>query len=311
MSPEKGLRESPEKGLRERKKEQTRAAIAHAAVGLFLERGYDHVSIADIAAAAGVAKMTVTNYFPAKEDLVISAGGSVVPDLAGVVRGRRPGEPVLAALLRFVRAELDARAEWTALHDGVTQFTRMSMASPALSEAFARKWDGLQADLAQALEEATRPGAARDNGTGPEGAGPEGAGPEGAGPEGAGPEGAGPEGAGAEGAGTEGATSRGAAPVTGANAIPGGEMTLRVMKLLQNGEATESELAELTGWMTMSRVRAQIAAAQITGTLRMLTGANLIRQVAGLSADATAAQSHAETTAAFEMLESGLGRLYG
>jgi AcrR family transcriptional regulator len=291
MSPEKGLREPPEKGLRERKKEQTRAAIAHAAVGLFLERGYDHVSIADIAAAAGVAKMTVTNYFPAKEDLVISAGGSVVPDLAGVVRGRRPGEPVLAALLRFVRAELDARAEWTALHDGVTQFTRMSMASPALSEAFARKWDGLQADLAQALEEATRPGAARGNGAGPEGAGPEGAGAEGAKP--------------------EGATSRGAAPVTAANAIPGGEMTLRVMKLLQNGEATESELAELTGWMTMSRVRAQIAAAQITGTLRMLTGANLIRQVAGLSADATAAQSHAETTAAFEMLESGLGRLYG
>jgi AcrR family transcriptional regulator len=267
---------APEKGLRERKKEQTRAAIAHAAVGLFLERGYDQVSIADIAAAAGVAKMTVTNYFPAKEDLVISAAASVVPDLAAVVRGRRPGETVLGALLRFVRAELDRRAEWTALHDGVTQFTRMSMASVGLSEAFARRWDGLQADLAQALEETGRPGPAGDTG-----------------------------------AGDTGDSAARRSPATGANAVPGGEMTLRIMKLLHDDEATEPELAELAGWITMPRLRAQVAAAQITGTLRTLTGANLIRQVAGLSADATAAQSHAETTAAFEMLESGLGRLFG
>jgi hypothetical protein len=88
-------------------------------------------------------------------------------------------------------------------------------------------------------------------------------------------------------------------------------MTLRIMKLLHNGDATEPELAELAGWITLPRLRAQVAAAQIAGTLRTLTGANPIRQAAGLSADATAAQSHAETTAAFEMLESGLGRLYG
>jgi len=271
---------APDKGLRERKKEQTRAAISHAAVGLFLERGYDHVSIADIAAAAGVAKMTVTNYFPAKEDLVISAGASVVPDLVAVVRSRRPGETVLAALLRFVRAELDNRAEWTALHDGVTQFARMSMASPALSEAFARVWDRLQADLAQALDEISLGGRVPAAGTGP---GPGQAGPAGD-------------------AGEAGAA---------AGAIPGGEMTLRMMKLIWNGDATEPERAELAAAMTLSRFRAQVAAAQITGTLRALTGANLIRQAAGLNADQTAAQSHAETTAAFELLESGLGRVYG
>ena len=258
---------APDKGLRERKKEQTRAAIAHAAVGLFLERGYDSVTIADIAAAAGVAKMTVTNYFPAKEDLVISAGAAVVPDLVAVVRGRRPGETVLAALLRFVRAELDNRAEWTALHDGVTQFARMSMASPALSEAFARVWDRLQADLAQALDEIS---------------------------------------AGGQAPAEEARTGR--AP--GADAIPGGEMTPRIMKLIWNGDASEPELAGLTAALTLTRFRAHVAAAQITGTLRALTGANLIRQAAGLSADQTAAQSQAEATAAFEMLESGLGRLY-
>jgi AcrR family transcriptional regulator len=257
---------APEKGLRERKKEQTRAAIAHTAVGLFLERGYDHVSIADIAAAAGVAKMTVTNYFPAKEDLVISAGASVIPDLAAVVRARPAGETALRALLRFVRAELDRRAEWTALHDGVTQFARMSMVSPALSEAFARLWDRLQADLAQALWEISEPGAGGE---------------------------------------------RAPAAEEGADMVPGGEMTMRIMRLIQSGEATEPEVAELTAAMTVSRIRAQVAAAQISGTLRALTGANLIRQAAGLSADTTAERSQAETTAAFALLESGLGRFPG
>jgi AcrR family transcriptional regulator len=270
---------APDKGLRERKKEQTRAAIAHAAVGLFLERGYDHVSIADIAAAAGVAKMTVTNYFPAKEDLVISAGATVVPDLVAVVRSRRPGETVLAALLRFVRAELDNRSEWTALHDGVTQFARMSMASPALSEAFARMWDRLQADLAQALDEISLGDQALAAGTRPGQDGP-----------------------------VRDADEAGAAA---ADVIPGGEITLRMMKLIWSGDASEPERAELMAAMTLSRFRAQVAAAQITGTLRALTGANLIRQAAGLSADQTAAQSHAETAAAFELLESGLGRVYG
>ena len=207
--------------------------------------------------------MTVTNYFPAKEDLVTSAGASVIPDLAAVVRRRQAGETALGALLRFFRAELDRRAEWTALHDGVTQFARMSMASPALSEAFARLWDRLQADLAQALWEISEPGAAGESARATE---------------------------------------------AGADVIPGGEMTVRIMRLIQNGEATEPEMAELTTAMTVSRIRAQVAAAQIGGTLRALTGANLIRQAAGLSADATAERSQAETTAAFALLESGLGR---
>src|SRR6201996_1917742 len=145
------------KGLRERKKEQTRAAITHTAIGLFLEHGFEQVSIAEIAEAAGVAKQTVTNYFPNKEDLVIRAQDGLIPDLAGAVRGRAPGEsPVaalhrfvrgeldrrgggggarapgespVAALHRFVRGELDRRAEWTQLHDGVAPFARMGLAS--------------------------------------------------------------------------------------------------------------------------------------------------------------------------------------
>ena len=57
-------------GLRERRKQETRQAISDIATQLFADRGFDEVTIAQVADAAGVAKMTVTNYFPRKEDLV-------------------------------------------------------------------------------------------------------------------------------------------------------------------------------------------------------------------------------------------------
>ena len=57
-------------GLRERKKRERRKAISDVAMGLFAERGYDAVTVAEIARAADVSEQTVFNYFPAKEDLV-------------------------------------------------------------------------------------------------------------------------------------------------------------------------------------------------------------------------------------------------
>ena len=58
-------------GLRERKKRQTRQEISDIATALFARHGFDAVTISQVAEAAGVAKMTVTNYFPRKEDLEI------------------------------------------------------------------------------------------------------------------------------------------------------------------------------------------------------------------------------------------------
>src|SRR5687768_778483 len=87
-------------GLRELKKQQTRENISHQATRLFLERGFDKVTIADVAAAAQVAKMTVTNYFPRKEDLALDLSEAFVGSLARTVREREPGESALAALRR-------------------------------------------------------------------------------------------------------------------------------------------------------------------------------------------------------------------
>ncbi|MES4901083.1 MULTISPECIES: TetR family transcriptional regulator [unclassified Streptomyces] len=91
-------------GLRELKKQQTRQAISDTATRLFIERGFEAVTIAEIAAAARVAKMTVTNYFPRKEDLALDYHETFAATLAHTVADRREGESALAALRRAYMA---------------------------------------------------------------------------------------------------------------------------------------------------------------------------------------------------------------
>ncbi|MFG2554643.1 TetR/AcrR family transcriptional regulator [Streptomyces sp. NPDC048581] len=93
-------------GLRERKKQQTRERLAHVATLLFIEQGFDNVTISEIAEAVGVSKMTVTNYFPLKEDLVFDAHDLAVDSLARTVRERVTGESACHALHRAYVAGL-------------------------------------------------------------------------------------------------------------------------------------------------------------------------------------------------------------
>ena len=87
-------------GLRELKKEQTRQLIADTAWRLFADRGFDKVTVAEIAREAQVAEATVFNYFPSKEDLFYSRFEAFSARLADAVRDRGPGEPALAAFHR-------------------------------------------------------------------------------------------------------------------------------------------------------------------------------------------------------------------
>ncbi|WP_327696531.1 TetR family transcriptional regulator [Streptomyces sp. NBC_00459] len=73
-------------GLRERKKQQTYQNVSDIAIRLFLAKGFDAVSVAEIAAAAGISKPTLFRYFPAKEDLVLHRFADHEDEAARVVR---------------------------------------------------------------------------------------------------------------------------------------------------------------------------------------------------------------------------------
>jgi len=88
-------------GLRERKKAQTRRRIAQTALRLFTERGFEAVTVNEIAEAAEVAKATLFAYFPSKESLALE--GVAEEDLAGVVTARPVGQSPVAALRAHYR----------------------------------------------------------------------------------------------------------------------------------------------------------------------------------------------------------------
>ena len=96
-----------EPGLRERKKQQTRQRIFDAARKLFAERGFDAVTVADIARLADVSEVTVFNYFPNKEDLFFGGMTFFEEQLLEAVRTRPRGESALKALRRRLLDSVD------------------------------------------------------------------------------------------------------------------------------------------------------------------------------------------------------------
>jgi AcrR family transcriptional regulator len=94
-------------GLRERKKQRTRSLIADAAARLFAERGYEQVTVSDVARAADVSEQTVYNYFPAKENLVLDQDEALRDRLVQLVRDRPPGVSPAAAIREEALAFVD------------------------------------------------------------------------------------------------------------------------------------------------------------------------------------------------------------
>lgn len=122
-------------GLRERKKRQTAHRIWRTALDLFVERGFDKVSVAEIAAAADVSKMTVFNYFGTKEDVLLAPLEAHVADAADAVRDRAPGESAVTALRRQFLAKVEERDPSIGLSDdvGVVRLLRLISDTPALA----------------------------------------------------------------------------------------------------------------------------------------------------------------------------------
>ncbi|WP_432888051.1 TetR/AcrR family transcriptional regulator [Kribbella sp. CA-245084] len=145
-------------GLRERKKRESRRRIADVASGLFIERGFDNVTIAEVAEAANVARMTVFNYFPRKEDLFLDRHADLVEDLKGAIRARETGESVVAAVRRHLHELLATQHPLSGARDGTEHFYQIVDASPALVRRTLEHTREMADALTELLETEVGPG---------------------------------------------------------------------------------------------------------------------------------------------------------
>ena len=145
-------------GLRERKKRQTRETIAAAAAALFQLRGFDAVTVADVARAADVSEKTIFNYFPAKEDLVLHDGGERLAALIQAIRERAAGDSLIAPFRAATMAFLD-RVEHDPV-ESIVAIPRLVAGSTALRNRLFFGWEEESAALAPIIaEEAGEPAA--------------------------------------------------------------------------------------------------------------------------------------------------------
>jgi AcrR family transcriptional regulator len=130
-------REHPEEGLRERKKRLTRQQISDVATTLFVVRGFDNVTVSEIARIVGVSEKTVFNYFPTKESLVFDRADDGVERLSRALREREPGESPTKAMLRALADEPEELEDLPeVLNRFVPLFREMVAATPALHAAW-------------------------------------------------------------------------------------------------------------------------------------------------------------------------------
>jgi AcrR family transcriptional regulator len=150
-------------GLRERKKRRTRRLIAETARRLFAERGFEEVTVAEIAREADVAEKTVFNYFPTKEDLFYSRMEAFEEELLEAIRERGSGETVLAAFGRFILAPrgvlaIERDGDGDQANERLATITRVITESPALLARERQVFGRYTASLAALIAEETGAG---------------------------------------------------------------------------------------------------------------------------------------------------------
>jgi AcrR family transcriptional regulator len=138
---------------RETRKRETRQRISDVATELFVARGFDAVTLDEVASGAGVSKMTVFNYFPRKEGLLFDREDDLllVP-LRTALRGRPDGQRRMETLRRLLVQLRDAENPIAHIHPRSVEWWRVVAASSALQarlrELEDQAADGLAAELA-------------------------------------------------------------------------------------------------------------------------------------------------------------------
>ncbi len=126
-------------GLRERKKAAARQAMSDAATRLFESRGFENVTLAEIADAAQVSVKTIFNYFGSKEELFFDAEDQLLESLLRAVRERGADQSQTRVVrpLLLDGPLLDTRCPWSAVdaqrYESLRAFFACEHASPTLS----------------------------------------------------------------------------------------------------------------------------------------------------------------------------------
>lgn len=141
-------------GLRERKKQRARELIAETAQRLFRERGFDAVTVDEVAREAEVSRMTVFNYFPTKEDLFYVGLELYEERLLEAIRERPEGDSILAAFVGFVTDSQGLLAgDDPEVADRLREINRLIAESPTLlareQQIYARYTDALERLIAE------------------------------------------------------------------------------------------------------------------------------------------------------------------
>ncbi len=125
-------------GLREHKKRQTRQRISDVATALFIARGFEAVTVAEIAATADVSEKTVYNYFPTKESLVYDQIDEQIEQLVAAVRDRPRGTNPMTAFVVALKRDSAHFAEMLAdiPTSRIGEIGEMVSSTPALRAAW-------------------------------------------------------------------------------------------------------------------------------------------------------------------------------
>jgi len=132
---------------------QTRAKILDVAITLFLDRGYDNVTVAEVARAAGVSSVTVFKHFPRKEDLFLDRADDAAALLRSAIGDRDAGVTIVASLQDAISVLADTAHPLSGLDERSVAFLRTVAGSAALIARARQIGAELQAVLTEELQQ--------------------------------------------------------------------------------------------------------------------------------------------------------------
>ncbi|MFD4371552.1 TetR family transcriptional regulator [Streptomyces sp. NPDC058486] len=141
--------------LAQRKRQLVATELTETALQLFAHKGFDAVTVDEIATAAGVSKRTFFRYFASKEDVVVQFLAGMGADMRAELAARPAAEPPSAALLAAISVPLAACGDHA---ERTLPVVRLILRTPALLARFLEHQAGWREELAGEL--AARPGPA-------------------------------------------------------------------------------------------------------------------------------------------------------